>query len=476
MHLILDRHSCTSFSDQIVASITGQIQSGRLPSGSRLLSIRKFASVLGVSASTVVLAYDKLSARGLISCRATSGYFVAAREVVLPSFPKREHRFQNDPVWQLRRMLEPRMGMLLAGSGYLPESWLEDMLSARLLSKVARSGMLAFSSPATALGFLPLRKQLALRLGQSGVSVHHDQIILTTGATQALDVIIRSLLVPDDVVVIEDPTFYGLAGQLIGYGARLIPIPRLSNGPDVDSLETACRTFRPKVFFTQTLMQNPTGTSTDVAVAARLLAVAERYNITLVEDEVYGDLFPGRQSFSISQLDRSGRVIQVGGFSKTISPNIRVGYIVAPAHLVDVFIEKKMLTVLASSEFDERLVYEILSEGRYNKHLERVRVKLAREWQSVVSGLSSAGLIIQKREFATLFAWAELPAGIDENLLVQDAAENGIFLTPGSVFSVNRKSSSFLRFSVAASNTPRLFDYLRDRISAIKEFECKSLR
>jgi len=195
----------------------------------------------------------------------------------------------------IRRLLDPREGMLHVGSGFLPAPWLEDTLSTRLLARVARKGKRAFVTPGTAEGYAPLRAQLAVRLGMAGIPAHADQILMTFGVSQAFDLIARALISPGDVVVVEEPGYFGLVAQLRAHGARLIPVPRKASGPDPAAFAEICANFRPKLFFTQTLMHNPTGTSTEVACAAQILQIAARHDVLIVEDDIYGDLFPGHQ-------------------------------------------------------------------------------------------------------------------------------------------------------------------------------------
>jgi DNA-binding transcriptional MocR family regulator len=210
-------------------------------------------------------------------------------------------------------------------------------------------------------------------------------------------------------------------------------------------------------------MQNPTGTNTEVGVAARLVQLAERHNLLLVEDDVHGDFYPHSNPVRLAQIDKLQRVIFVSSFSKTLSPNIRVGYIAAPIALYEAFLECKLLSVLTSSELDEVLVNEVLAEGNYRKHVERVRQRLARQWPGLVRGLQEAGLTLVGGEQAGVFAWCRLPEDIDEEVLVRDAAENGIQLAPGRVFHLNA-AVPHLRFSTATANDARLFDYLKTRI------------
>lgn len=464
----LDRAAATPLTDQIVQQMAGLIQSGQMPAGSRLPSIRKLAATLSVSSATVVAAYDRLTARGLIASRAASGFFVEHRnggQLAPHALPSR--RDNIDGIWLMRRMLDANPAMLQAGNGFMPEAWLEDTISARLLARVARQGRHAYVTPGSAEGYAPLRRQLALKCNQAGIPVHAEQILTTFGATQAFDIILRALLAPGDTVAVEEPCYFGLTAQLQAHGVRMIPIPRRHGGPDLDVLAEACVNFRPRIFFTQTLMQNPTGTSTEVGVAARLVQLAERHNLLLVEDDVHGDFHAQANPVRLAQIDKLQRVILVGSFSKTLSPNIRVGYIAAPVALYETFLEHKLLSVLTSSELDEVLVHEVLAEGNYRKHIERVRQRLARQWPGLVRGLQESGLMLVGGEEVGVFAWCRLPEHIDEEVLVRDAAENGIQLAPGRVFHLN-PSVPHLRFSTPMANDARLFDYLKTRIPQLQ--------
>lgn len=467
--IYLDRAAATPLTEQIVQQMTGLIQAGHLPPGSRLPSIRKLAATLTVSSATVVAAYDRLTARGLIASRAASGFFVeAGRSTTLTALALPTRRDTIDGLWLMRRMLETRPGMLPAGNGFMPEAWLEDTISARLLARIARQGRRAYVTPGSAEGYAPLRQQLALKCNQAGIPAHAEQILTTFGVTQAFDLILRALLSPGDTVAVEEPCYFGLTAQLQAYGVRMIPIPRRHDGPDLAVLAEACAHFRPRLFFTQTLMHNPTGTHTEVGVAARLIQLAEQHNLLLVEDDVHGDFHPQPNPVRLAQLDRLQRVIFVSSFSKTLSPNIRVGYIAAPVALYEAFLECKLLSVLTSSELDELLVHEVLAEGNYRKHVERVRQRLARQWPGLVRGLQGAGLTVLGGEQAGVFAWCRLPDGVDEEVLVRDAAENGIQLAPGRVFHLN-PGAPHLRFSTATANDARLFDYLRARLPVLQQ-------
>lgn len=474
--LYLDRAAQVSLTEQIISQLAGLIDNGQMPAGCRLPSIRKLASSSSVSAATVVAAYDRLVARGLIEARAASGYFVCqhkpdlAREgsrLPLPLVQKSE----LDAVWLMKKLMERHEGLTAVGSGYLPEAWLEDMLSSRLLAKFARSGKKCYAHPCAAEGYPPLRSKIALKLGLAGIQAAPEQILMTFGVTQAVDLICRSLLTAGDTVMVEEPGYFGLYAQLRAQGLKLIAIPRREDGPDLAVLDEVCATYRPRMLFTQTLLHNPTGGSTSPAVAFGLLEAARRHGFMIVEDDIFGDLHPSPNPLRLAQVDGWQRVIYVASFSKVLSPAIRVGYVAAAPELIQMFLEHKLLSVFTTSELDERLVHELLCNGSFHKHLERTRAKLSNHRAQAVAGLAKAGLQAALPAEGQLFIWAALPEQIALKPLVEDAVANGFLLTPGDVFFLRQAPGPHLRFNAAAANDGRLFHYLSSRLNSLQQAE-----
>ena len=168
----LDKGAETPLADQIVMHLAGLIQNGSMPSGTRLPSIRKLAGELLVSSATVVAAYDRLIARGLVESRASSGFFVAPQTPGAVRSPLIAQRAKYDAVSTLKQVMKRQDGVIPASGGFLPETWLEDTLSSRRLASVARQGKRAFVTPGTAEGYAPLRNQLAVKLAMMGVPTH----------------------------------------------------------------------------------------------------------------------------------------------------------------------------------------------------------------------------------------------------------------------------------------------------------------
>ena len=237
--------------DQLVEEVTRLIESGRLPQGCRLPSVRQLARRAHVSVYTVTNAFQRLSAKGLIEARAGSGYFVcrihrqaAAARVELPA------PAHIDPsLGFARSLLEQENVLVPAGSGFLPGAWLSDAIPPSTLSRFGQSG--AALEPASVQGDAGLRECLAERLRLGHVPVPAACLVITYGATHAFDLIARTLLSPGDTVLVEDPGYFVLPAQLKSQGLKLVAIPRLPDGPDLEALEAAAQLHRPRMFFTQ---------------------------------------------------------------------------------------------------------------------------------------------------------------------------------------------------------------------------------
>jgi DNA-binding transcriptional MocR family regulator len=279
--------------NQIVAGIKRQIEDRHLRPGTKLPSIRKFAETYKVSRFTVVEAYDRLVAMGHLQSRRGAGFYIAAApahaEAAHPA-PSENYKRNEELVWLIRRLLEADENTLLAGGPWLPNSWLDEAGIRQSLNVLARKNgtyLIEYGHP---FGYLPLREHLALMLAGLGITAHPGQILLTQGTSQALELVIRYLLRPGDAALVDDPGYYNMFGNLRLQGVEMLAVPRNPDGPDVAILEKLAAAHRPKVYFTQSVMQNPTGSDMSPHVAFKVLQAAERHNFTIVEDDIFCDL------------------------------------------------------------------------------------------------------------------------------------------------------------------------------------------
>lgn len=459
----LSREAGESLVEQIVRSIEVRIEDKLLRAGARLPSIREFADAQGVSRFTVVEAYDRLVARGLLESRRGSGFYV--RERSLPGASKKTAVAPSkriDVAWLLRNMLREHPPQKMPGSGLLPHEWLDSELISGALRSVSRQqqNLLHYGSPQ---GFLPLRQQLQLRLAEFGVSAAPEQFVTTSGITQAIDLITRRFAQPGDTVFVDDPAWFHMFGVFASMGVKVVGIPRLPDGPDIERLAQLAALHKPRFFVINSVLHNPTSTSLSAAKAFQVLKLAEQHDFMIVEDDIYCDMYAGQvgSAARIAALDQLNRVIYLGSFSKTLAANLRVGFLAASHDLARDLADRKMLATLTTSELGERVVYKILSEGHYRKHADRLRGKIAAMRDKAIRQLERAGLKIDAAP-AGIFVWAD--AGCDTNVMAEKAMEQGYLFAPGSLFSPNQLPSARTRINVATMSDPGILRFLASHL------------
>jgi len=462
----LSRDSTVPLVEQIAERITSLIEHGQLPAGSRLPSIRKLAKLVGASAFTVVDAYDRLVARGVIESRAGRGFFVCSRRLGNPLLAIEAIDDPGTDALTLARIsLSHSTGIIAAGSGFLPENWLMESGPGVVLSRLSRGRRPQAWLQCAPQGMFELREQIAGRLMQHGVAAGAANIVTTFGASHAFDLLGRILFAPGDAVLVEDPGYFVLFEQLRAHHVNLVPVARTASGPDLEALENACRTHRPRAFFTQTLLHNPTGSNTEPAQCHRVLMLAEQYRFAIIEDDVYGDLHEG-PAVRLAQIDGLRHVIHVGSFTKLIGPALRVGFIAADPALISQIVERKVLSVLSGSALLEGYVSEVLDSGRYRKHLDTVRARLARMRRDARRALEGAGITFEAGSGEGIFLWGRVPEHTHVDELVRKAREKSILLAKGSLFSPSRGCGHWLRFNVAHSVAPPLIRFLGEELRA----------
>ncbi len=467
--------------DQLVQWGRRRIEERVFRPGMRMPSIRQLALDKGVSRFTVVEAYERLVAQGYLDSRRGSGFYVRERIANVAPIEQRRAAAGHganeaaeppapptlDVVWLLRNMLQssthPEKG---PGLGYLPARWLDGELIAGALRSLGRQSgtqMLGFGSPQ---GFLPLRQQLQTRLAEIEIGASPEQIVLVSGVTQAIDLLARLYVQAGDTVVVGDPAWFQMFGRFAAQGARLVGMPYTPEGPDLDALESLVETWRPKMLVINSVLQNPTGTSLTAAQAFRILRLAEQYDFLVVEDDIYGDLCPaGYPATRLASLDQLRRVIYLGSFSKTLAPNLRVGFIASGLDVTQAVSDQKMLVGMTSPELNERVLYRVLTEGHYRRHVERLRVRLDGVRDKAARMLERAGLRLFTAPGAGMFLWAD--TGVDADALTAAGHEAGLLLTPGSLFSPHQSPTTWMRFNVANCGDPALPAFLANYLDGV---------
>ncbi|RQP25171.1 aminotransferase-like domain-containing protein [Piscinibacter terrae] len=463
----LDRQSTIPLADQIESRLVALIEAGQLPAGAKLTSIRSMATQLGVSPNTVITAYDRLVAQGLVDSRGTAGFFVceAASPEPLPS--RLEAGEEHDAVWLVQQAHDQRANMLPASSGALPVSWLEDAIPAAVVQRgLARSvgGMAARCPPQ---GMPELRERLAMFMRGQGIATDASRVLTTFGGTHAIDLICRSFLKAGDTVLVETPGYHLLFDRLREAGVNMVGIMRGHDGPDLDQIEAACIEHRPRLFFIQSVLHNPTGWACSAANLHRVLMLAERHDMLLAEDDVHGHFHAGPAT-RLAQLSELRRVIYYSSFCKALSPALRVGYVAAEPSLLKVLLRTKIQSVLTTSSLNENVLLELLAGGRLRKHLDRLQQKLATARNVTARELRRAGMLLDRPAEGGLFLWGTLPAGVEADTLVREAYREGILLA-GAAFDAGNEDQRHLRFNVVYAQHPKLIDFLSQRLQALSQ-------
>jgi DNA-binding transcriptional MocR family regulator len=367
-------------------------------------------------------------------------------------------------MWYLRRIFENRALRMKPGCGWLPGDWLfQDGVRRGLRSLAAEDvDVGGYGEPK---GYPPLRKLVRDLLAEQEISVTSEQVLLTQGSSQAMDLVARRLVRSGDAVLVDDPGYPNLLFSLRFLGARLIGVPRTPSGYDLAALERLVIEEQPKVFFTQPRLQSPTGSIAQLAHLHRVMQLADKHDFLVVENDIYADLDPEPRP-SLASLDQLNRVIYISRFSKTNSPNIGVGYLAANPDVLEDVAQLKMISGLPSSEFSERLAHGALTDGRCRKHVKGLRERLAKAHVEAASRLLKAGFEIFCEPKAGIFLWARHPSIADSAELAYKAAEQDILLGPGHLFSPDLQTSPWLRFNVIFCDEPALFAFL--------EAQCKT--
>lgn len=444
----------------VMAAIRKRIASRSATSGSRLPSVRSMAKTMSVSVSTVVEAYARLTAEGLISSRPGSGFYVAnhTMPVALSAIGPKLDRVV-DPFWISRQSLEAGEGTLRPGCGWLPPSWLPEQAIRRALRTMSRSDVPSLAEYGTPLGSPPMRQLLSRRLADQGVEASPDQIVLTESGTHSIDLLCRLLLEKGDAVLIDDPCYFNFQALLRAHPVRLVSVPYTPNGPDVAVFAAALDQHKPRLYITNSGIHNPTGATLSPAVGHRVLKLADAYGLMIIEDDIFGD-FEDYRAPRLAALDGLDRVIQVGSFSKTLSAAFRCGYIVTKRDWIEGLTDLKIATTFGGSPLNAELTLSALTDSSYPKHLEGLRRKLATARHDVGDKLRGLGVESWIEPEAGMFLWCKLPEGLDAAVVARAALTRNVVLAPGNAFSLRQQASSYLRFNVSQSMDRKVFDTL----------------
>lgn len=441
-------------------AIRSRIASRSYLPGARLPSVRAQAKAMELSVSTVVEAYERLAAEGVICPRPGSGFYVAGpvAPLALGEIGPRIDR-EVDPLWVSRQSLEADATVLKPGCGWLPASWMYEAGMRRALRAVARAETAVLAEYATPLGLPALRLLLARRMAALGIEAPAEQIMLTESGTQAIDLICRFLLEPGDTVLVDDPCYFNFHALLKAHRVKVVGVPYTPGGPDVEAFAAALQAHSPRLYITNSGIHNPTSAVLSPVTAHRLLKLADSSDLVIVEDDIFAD-FEVSPAPRLAAFDGLSRVIHIGSFSKTISASLRCGYIAARADWINSLTDLKLATSFGGGRLAADILLAALTDSGYRKHMESVRTRLAQARDKTIARLEAIGITPWLVPQSGMFLWCRLPEGIDAATIARACLKDGVVLAPGNAFSQSMRAGDFLRFNAAQSMDDKVFEVL----------------
>ena len=459
MMLHLDRDSRTPLYLQIRNQLREMILDGTLSEGSRLPPERKMAAALGVNRSTVVNAYRELAADGLVEARVGRGTTVcrplvgealssraaATHPLVWSEYFVPRSEGGRDPLLRDLMALLTRADTISFAAGIpAPELYpLNDFRQA--MTHVLNTAGQTLLQPCPVEGYYPLRQTIAQRMADRGATLRAENILIVTGSQQGLDLIARAFLRAGDEVVVEAPSYLGALQIFSAAGTRLLGVPLDEEGMRLDILENILIRYRPKLIYTLPTFQNPSGCTMVPRRRLRLLELARRHRVPIVEDDPYGELYYTDQPPSpLLALDQDGYVIYLSSFSKSLFPGLRLGWVAAPRPVIERLSQIKQLADLHCSTLIQGAVHEFCQRGALDKHLDHVRDLYRQRRDAMLAALrhaqdtaltehGRAGLEWDEPQ-GGFNLWCRLPPGLKARQLMAEAARQSVALVPGEVF------------------------------------------
>lgn len=440
---------------RVADSVADLIRDGSLRSGDRVPSVRRLSRQQKVSIPTVLQAYVVLEGRRLIEARPKSGFFVRPHLSEFVAEPAISPRTSAVP-WEdfhpampiVRDLADARLAPL---GGAIPSP---DLLPGKKLARI--TGALARAHTAEVVsydpvpGCLALRREISRRSLDWGCHLGADELIVTNGATEAINIALRAVTKPGDDVLIESPTYYGFIHILNRMGLKAVAVPSSArDGLDMAALEKVLRRHKVAAMLLTPNFNNPPGSLMPEASRRALLDLTARKDIPIIEDDIYGDLqHEGPRPRCLRALDNEGRVILCGSYSKTLAPGFRVGY-AAPGRHYDDMLQLKTALSWGSATLPALTIAEFLRNGGYDHHLRTIRRTYHEQVQKMREAVAESfpGPVKISNPRGGFVLWVELPPKVDSMRLYTEARKALISIAPGPIFSPAGDFKNYIRLS-----------------------------
>lgn len=453
MHIQLDRHDRRPLYMQIVEQIQQHIRTGALPLGSRLPPIRELAIDLGLTRLTVHNAYAELQADDWIESHVGRGTYVSKRidfdtipaPYATPVVPEPDPGALGE-VMRLSHLPEMiSFAQAAADPAMFPvREW------GRALQHVMAEGDPRLFDYGVTQGEIGLREQLAQLLLDRAVQVPPEHIVVTSGAQQGIDIVIRALVRPNEKILVEQPGYLGVIERIKLQGIHAIGVPMDDEGIIPGALEAAIETHHPRMLYTVPTFQNPTGVSMSLERQQEILAVAMRHDLIILEDDIYGSLsYDGASPLPLKARDTAGVVIYLSSFSKMLMPGIRIGLLAAAPPRLAPLIAAKRLSDLHSPPLIQCALADYLQRGGFAAHLRTIRGVYRERRDFFIDCLrrhfpADASWTMPHGGFCI---WVALPAGINGGDFYAESLERGVGFAPGHAFFPEHMRHGYMRLA-----------------------------
>jgi GntR family transcriptional regulator/MocR family aminotransferase len=460
MEIPLYKDSVEPIYQQLARHFRLQIESGRMLPGDRLPPTRDLAHQLGVGRISVVNAYGQLQAEGLIAAHPGRGTFVTGvrpSSAVVPAWPA--PGALNISMREMTRLAR-QPGVIAFSGGTPPEEFLPvEALRQAINTVIDRDGAAAVAYEETE-GYPPLRESVSEYVTSLGIQCHPDEVLITGGAQQALDLVVQALLSDGDVMITSNPTYLGMLD--IAHIRRVIPVgvPMDAQGLRLDALEATLQEHRPKLIYAAPTHHNPTGTVMPMHRRRQLLALAKRYEVPVLEDAVYHELsYQGAPPPPLKALDEDGLVLHASGYSKILLPGTRIGYLIAHGPLLERLARVKHAADVCTPGLNQRAMHVYLASGALIGHLNRVRAELHARCAAAVEAAQRCLPPGSRWNDPTggLYLWVQLPDdGPTAAELYVTAIQHGVSYAIGTLFHTDGEGSRHIRLNFATYPPARI--------------------
>lgn len=443
---------------QLYESIKSLVEENQIDN-EKLPSIRMLSKQLGVNNVTIINAYKLLEQEGYVYSLEGSGTYVKK----IPFSEDMSYIEDGDMDLMLCGILPiSKESLNFASVSPTPDLFPIEEFKHALIEVLDRDGGLAFLYPEIS-GYGPLRESISKFLMENyHTKVNMDQIIITSGGQQALDIISKTMINQGDIIFVENPTYSGAFAAFKSRGAKIIGIPMLEDGIDIDMLKTYIKRYSPKFLYVMTHYQSPTTYSYSDKKKIEILNLAKEHDFYIIEDDFLTDLsFDNEINFPLKSLDKIDKVIFIKSFSKIFMPGVRIGFVTLPNKLLKGIIKAKHTTDISSSGYLQRAFDLYLRKGYWRKHIDNIRKVYSEKYNIMIRELD----LLKKHgiDYTTpnggLSVWLKLPSNIDGLEFYNDCVENNISLVPGKVFFIDDSIyTNYIRLSFGAVDNDEIIE------------------